>query len=87
METRWAKPVCIIRIATKLYHLVKVITVNCYRSGATNQTYMVPNSDNSAAGDYTCIVTVSTVASSESSSYGTKCDRYSDRLKPNKHAV
>ena len=30
---------------------------------------MVPNSDNSAAGDYTCMVTVHAVASSESSAF------------------
>ena len=52
-----------------IYHFVKDITVNCYRSGATSQTYTVPNTDNSAAGDYTCIVTVHTVASSESSAF------------------
>ena len=52
-----------------IYHLVKDITVNCHRNGATVQTYTVPNSDNSAAGSYTCMVTVSTVASSESSAF------------------
>ena len=50
-----------------IYHLIKDITVNCLRNGATVQTYTVPNSDNSAAGRYTCMVTVSTVASSEGS--------------------
>ena len=42
---------------------------NIYRSGATTQTYMVPNTDNTAAESYTCVVTVSTVASSESSTF------------------
>ena len=50
-------------------HIAKDITINWLRSGATSQTYTVPNSDNSAAGDYACMVTVSTIESSESSSY------------------
>ena len=49
--------------------MVKGITINCHRSGATSQTYPVPNTDNNAAGDYTCMVTVSTIASSESSAF------------------
>ena len=40
-------------------HLIKDITLNCRRSGYTSQTYLVPNSDKSAAGSYTCMVTVS----------------------------
>ena len=52
-----------------MYHFVNSITVNCHRNGATGQIYTVPNSDNSAAGDYICIVTVHTVASSESSAF------------------
>ena len=54
---------------TCICHIVKDITINCLRNGATSQTYPVPNSDNSAAGDYTCMVTASTVASSESSAF------------------
>ena len=50
-------------------HIVKDITINCLRSGATSQTYPVPNSDNSAAGDYTCMVTVSALESSESTTF------------------
>ena len=42
------------------------ITVNCYRSGVITQTYAISNTDNMADGDYTCIVTVHTVASPES---------------------
>ena len=52
-----------------IYHFVDDITANCYRDGAISQTYTVPNTDNTAAGDYTCMVTVHTVTSSESSSY------------------
>ena len=52
-----------------VYHLAKDIAVNCHRSGATSQTYPVPKSDNSASGSYTCMVTVSTVASPESSGF------------------
>ena len=58
-----------LRLLSYIYHLIKDIIVNCHRSGATSQTYTVPNYDNSAAGSYTCTVTVSTVSSSESSSY------------------
>ena len=50
-------------------HIVKDITINCPRNGATSQTYPVPNSDISSAGDYTCMVTVSTIESSESSTF------------------
>ena len=53
----------------QIYYPIKDITVNCPRSGATSQTYTVSNSDNSAAGSYSCIVTVSTVTSPESSCY------------------
>ena len=59
----------LLKLLAKKYHLAKDITVNCHRSGATSQTYTVPNTDNTAAGDYTCMVTVSTVASSDSSAY------------------
>ena len=45
------------------------ITANCHRNGATTQTYKVPNSNSNAVGYYTCMVTVSTVASSESYTY------------------
>ena len=45
------------------------MTINRHRSGAASNAYTIPNYDNSAAGSYTCMVTVSTVASSESSSY------------------
>ena len=69
METRFKCCVCIITLLAKKYHLAKDITVNCHRSGATSQTYTVPNTDNTAAGDYTCMVTVSTVASSDSSAH------------------
>ena len=71
METRWNYPVCTIMIdyiGRYSDRLVKDITANCHRSG-TSQTYTVPNADNSAVGSYTCMVTVSTVASSESSGY------------------
>ena len=68
METRRTNHVCSGLNAYK-YHLVKDITINCNRSGAASQTYTVPNYNNSAAGSYTCMVTVSTVSSSESSSY------------------
>ena len=37
--------------------------------GAISQTYTVPNSDNSADGDYNCMVTVSYVPSSESNAH------------------
>ena len=70
MESRWTNRVCIISTASMNYkNLVKDITVNCLRNGATVQTYTVPNTDNSAAGSYTCMVTVSTAASSESPSH------------------
>ena len=53
---------------TVLY-LPKDITLNFHRSGATSTIYIVTTSDNSAVGDYTCMVTVSTVESSESPAY------------------
>ena len=56
-------------LLAQICHLIKDITLNCRRSGYTSQTYLVPNSDKSAAGSYTCMVTVSAGASSESSSY------------------
>ena len=59
----------LLTLLAETYHLVKDITVNCHRSGAASQTYTVPNTDNSAAGDYTCMVTAYTISSSESSGY------------------
>ena len=60
------------RSARDRSHLSNLIFVNCHSGGTTSQTYTVPNSNGNAAGDYTCKVTVSTVASSESSSYSLK---------------
>ena len=39
------------------------------RSGETSMNYVVPITDNSAAGSYTCSVTVSTIASTDSTGY------------------
>ena len=41
------------------------ITVN--RSGETGRTYVVPSKNSSYGGSYTCLVTVSSVTSEESS--------------------
>ena len=43
--------------------------LNIYRSGQTGAQYVVPTTDNTAAGLYTCSVTVSTVASEDSTGY------------------
>ena len=43
--------------------------LNFCRIGETNTNYVVPNTDNSAAGSYTCSVTISTVASTDSTGY------------------
>ena len=43
--------------------------LNICRSGETSTNYIVPTTDNSAAGSYTCSVTVSTVASTDSTGY------------------
>ena len=40
-----------------------------YRNGATSSQYAVPTEDDSAEGSYTCIVTVSTIASTDSTGY------------------
>ena len=40
-----------------------------YRSGETDMHYIVPTTDNSAAGSYTCSVTISTIPSTESTEY------------------
>ena len=49
--------------------MVKDVTINCPRSGFTSNVYALPNTDNSAAGEYTCMVAVSTVESAESTGY------------------
>ena len=43
--------------------------LNICRSGETNTNYILPTTDNSAAGSYTCSVTVSTIASADSTGY------------------
>ena len=52
-----------------VYRLVNEITINFHRNSGTGQIYTVQSLDISATGDYTCIATVSNIASSESSSY------------------
>ena len=37
--------------------------LNIYRDGANSQQYVVPAADNSAAGSYTCTVTISSISS------------------------
>ena len=44
-------------------------TLNICRSGETSTNYVVPTTDNTAAGSYTCSVTVSTIASTDSTGY------------------
>ena len=56
-------------LLASICHIIKDIKINCHRSGATIQTYPVPNSDDSSAGDCTCMVTVHTIESSESSAF------------------
>ena len=56
-------------LLASICYIVKDITINCLRNGATSQTYPVPNSDDSSAGDYTCTVTAHTIESSESSAF------------------
>ena len=43
--------------------------LNICRSGETSTNYIVLTTDNSAAGSYTCSVTVSTIASTDSTGY------------------
>ena len=43
--------------------------LNTYSDGDTSQQYIVPTTDNSAAGSYTCSVTVSTIVSTDSTGY------------------
>ena len=43
--------------------------LNICRSGETSTNYVVPTTDNSAAGSYTCSVTVSTITSTDSTGY------------------
>ena len=52
-----------------IWHPVKDVAVICYRISFTTETITIPNKDNNSAGDYICMVTVSTVASSESSAF------------------
>ena len=42
---------------------------NIYRNGVTSSQYAVPTEDDSAEGSYTCSVTVSTIASIDSTGY------------------
>ena len=56
-------------LLASICHIIKDININCHRSGATSQTYPVPNSDDSSAGDYTCTVTAHTIESFESSAF------------------
>ena len=43
--------------------------LNICRSGETSTNYIVPTTDNSAVGSYTCSITVSTIASTDSTGY------------------
>ena len=54
----------------KYFQQNKSLTLKEYipRDGETSETYIVPVTDNTGEGSYTCRVTVSTVASSESTS-------------------
>ena len=69
METQYTKRVCIINIISIEMPSCKRYSYKLDRSGATSQTYTVPNSDSSAGGSYTCIVTVHTIESFESSGF------------------
>ena len=37
-----------------------------FRAGASSQTYTLPNTENTAEGSYTCVLTILGVSSSES---------------------
>ena len=69
METQYTKRVCMINITCIETPSCKRYSYKLDRSGATSQTYTVPNSDSSAGGSYTCIVAVHTIESSESSGF------------------
>ena len=43
--------------------------LNICRSGETSRNYIVPTTNNSAAGSYTCSVTISKVVSTDSTGY------------------
>ena len=49
--------------------MLRKYNLNIYRSGETSTNYVVPTTDNTAAGSYTCSVTVSTIASTDSIGY------------------
>ena len=60
--------------------------VNICRSGETSKNYIVPTTNNSAAGSYTCSVTVSTIASKDSTGYAvTATGLFFDVCKWNHH--
>ena len=44
-------------------------TKNIYRNGVTSAERIVATTDHSAAGSYTCSVTISTVTSTDSTAY------------------
>ena len=49
--------------------MLREYNLNICRSGETSTSYVVPTTDNTAAGSYTCSVTVSTIASTDSTGY------------------
>ena len=49
--------------------MLRKYNLNICRSGETSANYVVPTTDNTAAGSYTCSVTVSTIASTDSTGY------------------
>ena len=49
--------------------MLRKYNLNICRSGETSTNYVVPTTDNTAAGSYTCSVTVSTIASTDSTGY------------------
>ena len=59
----------ILIIFASLKQMQRKYNLNICRSGETSANYIVPTTDNSAAGSYTCSVTVSTIASTDSTGY------------------
>ena len=70
LETRWNCNVCHTNnFPFTIKQMPQKYNLNICRSGATTTNYVVPTTDNSAAGSYTCSVTVSTITSTDSTGY------------------